>query len=223
MCVNKRMSLIKYSLLQTLVSDIIWKNLALTYQRFDKHMINISDEILRLAFRILMNQHLEGATLIGYLYQKIRLNLFFRHIFIIIYHHLLRTIGVLMLSHRLERHMNKVSNIFSRKELERARKKLLTQLLSAMPFLALGESTYYYWPTRAQLDLVKQTKVPLSTVIAFLALLTFLAENLYSRKLQTLHFIFLPKGIENLSTHHDSCFCKSNYGRGIHQDGTHKE
>ena len=106
-------------------------------------MINISDEMLRLAFRILMNQHLEGATLIGYLHQKIRLNLFFRHIFIIIYHHMLRTIGVLMLSHRLERHMNKVSNIFSRKELERARKKLLTQLLSAMPFLALGESTYY--------------------------------------------------------------------------------
>ena len=57
---------------------------------------------------------------------------------------------------------------------ERARKKLYTRLLSISLIVTSTSVTYYYWPTQAQLDFMRNTKVPLSTVVAFLALLKFL-------------------------------------------------
>ena len=55
---------------------------------------------------------------------------------------------------------------------ERARKKLYTRLLSISLIVTL--TSIAYWPTEAQLDFMRNTKVPLSTVVAFLALLKFL-------------------------------------------------
>ena len=57
---------------------------------------------------------------------------------------------------------------------ERAKKQLHTRLVSISITVALILLTCYYWPTKAQLEFIRSTKVPLATVVAFLALLKFM-------------------------------------------------
>ena len=57
---------------------------------------------------------------------------------------------------------------------ERAKKQLHTRLVSISIIVVLTLLTCYYWPTKAQLEYIRSTKVPLATVVAFLALLKFI-------------------------------------------------
>ena len=61
-----------------------------------------------------------------------------------------------------------------RMQYERAKKKLYTRLLSISLIVILTSITCYYCPTQSQLDFIRNTRVPLSTVVAFLALLKFI-------------------------------------------------
>ena len=57
---------------------------------------------------------------------------------------------------------------------ERARKQLYTRLVSISLMAVLASITCYYWPTKLQLDFIRNTRIPLATVVAFLALLKFI-------------------------------------------------
>ena len=57
---------------------------------------------------------------------------------------------------------------------ERARKQLHIRLISISVTIVLTLLTHYYWPTKSQLHTLRSTKIPLATVVAFLALLKFI-------------------------------------------------
>ena len=59
-------------------------------------------------------------------------------------------------------------------EKERQRRLLYAKVVSTSLFIIMALAAYLYWPNNERLDLLRSTKVPLSTVIAFLAFLTFL-------------------------------------------------
>ena len=78
------------------------------------------------------------------------------------------------LCHRQPLQKETLEQRMTRLQKEYDRKLFITRFLSLLLFLALAVATFQFWPNNQHLTNIRNTKVPLSTVIAFLAFLTFL-------------------------------------------------